>query len=95
MSRRVLPGIQRAFVANIIQHRATHPAHAHSLIRELEGHFHGMFLKLPDDPLLAGPFIVERLPSIRGKLNELERWARAVTDCDPADSPDHGARVCN
>lgn len=73
--------------------RPTHPAHAYTLICQLAGHFAKLRTHLPDDPLLAAPLILDRLPAIEGMTRELRRWAEAVNDCDPADTPPRGARL--
>jgi hypothetical protein len=89
----VSSGVAESFVSAIAAQRRTHPAHAYTLIRQLKGHYHQLLVKLPDDPLLAAPYILDRLRECEGIQRELKAWAEAVNACDPADSPDHGARL--
>lgn len=90
---RMQANLERAVRVNIASRRWRHPAHGQYLIHQLAGHFTKMEVKLPDDPLLAAPWILDRLPTIKGNLSALERWALSVNDCDPADANNYGARL--
>ena len=75
-------------------HYLNSPAHARSVLRQMQGAIRALLVDPQDDPLLYAYTLRDSLPPIAAWLIDVQKWTDRVLDADSPDLPSTGASLC-